>query len=75
MDNGVITNVFTGMVSPHAMAFLKERERVTAGFGAGDTAPFRVYQASLFTVRLRSTRHSPYGSLVPGIFNEGSQSF
>jgi len=26
MDNGVITNVFTGMVSPHAMAFLKERE-------------------------------------------------
>jgi hypothetical protein len=26
MDNGVITNVVTGMVSPHGMAFVKERE-------------------------------------------------
>jgi hypothetical protein len=36
---------------------------------------FRVYQASLFTLMLRSTRHGRYSSLVPGIFNEGSQSF
>ncbi|HWO27966.1 MAG TPA: hypothetical protein VNO32_04125 [Candidatus Acidoferrum sp.] len=26
MDNGVITNVVTGMVSPHGMAFVKERQ-------------------------------------------------